>query len=30
MCGNSAIILNDGSYVLRSSDPHFDLLDAIK
>jgi len=29
MCGNSAIILNDGSYVLRSGDPHFDLLDAI-
>jgi hypothetical protein len=25
-CGNSAIIFDDGSYILRFSDPHFDLL----
>lgn len=30
MCGNSAIIMNDGSYVIRYSDPHFNLLDAVK
>lgn len=30
ICGNSAIVMNDGSYVIRSSDPHFNLLDAVK
>ena len=29
-CGNSAIIFDDGSYILRFSDPHFDLLPATK